>query len=922
MPVFDKNSWDRVSREVDVILTLDDPARVTHMAALTATDPELAALVADFLSRQDSVDATAFLSPAHRASLTAQPAPSLEGAVVGNYELVRRLGRGGMGDVWLGRRNDGRFEGMVAVKLLGIALMGGDGESRFRREGSILARLSHPHIAQLRDAGITAAGQPYLVLDYVDGEKLDDYCDQRTLPPDVRIRLVLQVLDAVSHAHANLVIHRDLKPANILVTAAGDVKLLDFGIATLSDPDPANAASATNSRALTPEYAAPEQILGDAITTSTDIYAVGALLFRLLAGRHPTAEGAATQADMLRAILEREPQRLSDAVRAERAAGTPSAHDVAAKRSGTPEKLVRTYRGDLDNIVMHALQRDPARRYQTAADMAKDLRAFLGHGVVSVRADSVTYRVQQFVRRNRVGVAAVGMVIAALLTATVVSRRQMRIAQDERDRAQLSARFTQAVGDIQLRLLTTVDSADNALTPNERLAQAQQQLAATYRNDPPVYSALLAMLGDRYGQLNDLARQSELQLLAAEQSHIARAARVEAQQRCVAAWAMYRSDRSDSASQQLDLATALLRTAPTTADPGAAVACNTAAAARFSQQQQYDSAIARLRGSVVLLRTAGDSASNNMDVALNSLSLLQNQAGRPRDGAATSSELQRVLLRKGQGMSEGYFVVAGNLVAAFLNLGEFAEARRVLDVERKKIEAPGRETTLPIVLQFRALQVAHRLGDADMVIRYARPLLEKAGKQLPSAITAEAYASLGEAYVARGDIRSAQRTETALESLLSASEKNPRNALLLAMLSASLSTAKGNQSTARAALTRALSGAGYVAGAKPASWMAIPLLRASDAALAASDTAAAAQLARDARIAATTDSLSLRQSAVVGDALRAESRAALAGGGVQQAAELAQRSLVPLAAGYGAASPQVAAARASLVSQGGSRSAP
>src|SRR6185437_8003299 len=205
-----------------------------------------------------------------------EPPPSLEGLTVGAYTLERPLGQGGMGTVWLARRSDGRFEGRAAVKFLNLALLDPVGRERFQREGTLLARLTHPNIARLIDAGLTPAGQPYLVLEYIEGRRIDHYCDEERLPPARRIELFLQVLGAVAHAHANLIVHRDLKPSNILVARDGTAKLLDFGIAKLLEEGQSGAEASTltdvGGRVLTPEYAAPEQIRGEAVTIATDVY--------------------------------------------------------------------------------------------------------------------------------------------------------------------------------------------------------------------------------------------------------------------------------------------------------------------------------------------------------------------------------------------------------------------------------------------------------------------------------------------------------------------------------------------------------------------------------------------------------------------------------------------------------------------------
>src|SRR5262249_27107582 len=323
------------------------------------------------------------------------------------------------------------------------ALIGRAGEARFRREGSILARLTHPNIARLIDAGVSPTGQPYLVLELVVGKRIDQYCDDARLEVDARLRLFLDVLDAVAHAHTNLVVHRDLKPTNVLVTEAGTVKLLDFGIAKLLEDEqlPAEATELTRDagRALTPEYAAPEQLLGASVTTATDVYALGVLLYVLLGGQHP-AGSTRSSAELVKAIVETSPMRLSDAVTASKALDAQTLQDNAAKRAATPERLANALRGDLDNIVGKALKKIPAERYASVTALADDIRRYLAQEPVSARADTFSYRAAKFVRRNRLAVALASAAVMALLaglagTITQADRasRQARLATEQRD---------------------------------------------------------------------------------------------------------------------------------------------------------------------------------------------------------------------------------------------------------------------------------------------------------------------------------------------------------------------------------------------------------------------------------------------------------------------------------------------------------
>jgi tetratricopeptide (TPR) repeat protein len=396
--------WPHVSPYLDRVLDIvDDRARRTWLDALREEDGVLAAEVEALLRQHHAVQAEGFLEPSGSPEWL-EMAPERVGA----YTLLTLLGRGGMGTVWLAQRSDGQFERRVAIKLLNRSL--GSGEARFRREGQILARLAHPHIAQLLDAGVSGRGNPYLVLELVDGEPIDRYCDEHRLDVRARLRLFLDVLDAVGRAHAALIVHRDIKPSNVLVTTDGAVKLLDFGIAKLlEDGEPGAAAlTAEGAAALTLAYAAPEQVTGQPVSTATDVYALGVLLYVLLTGRHPAGGQLHSPAGLVKAIVDMEPPRPSDVV---------------------IEKARRLLRGDLDTIVGVALKKEPEARFRSVVEFADDVRRYLRHEPIKVRPESFAYRAAKFVRRNRVPVAAAVAVVAALSAGLYTTNRQRVLAE-------------------------------------------------------------------------------------------------------------------------------------------------------------------------------------------------------------------------------------------------------------------------------------------------------------------------------------------------------------------------------------------------------------------------------------------------------------------------------------------------------------
>ena len=456
--------WTELSATLDQLLDLDPVERAARLAAMRQENASLATDVEALLAGQHAIDHEDFLNGS-ALGLTHAPQQSLAGQVIGAYTLECALGHGGMGTVWLASRSDGRFVGKAAVKLLNLGMLHPGAAHRFTREGNILARLTHPNIARLLDAGVTAAAQPYLVLEYVDGEPIDRYCDARGLDTDARVRLFLDVLAAVADAHRNLVLHRDLKPSNILVTADARVKLLDFGISKLQEdsqtPGVATDATRNGERAITPEYAAPEQIEGTTVSTATDIYALGVLMYVLLAGRHPTGGDAVTTMQRLRAVLETEPPRMSEVVQIGDADG-----NAADARNLTT--LTRALRGDLDNIAAKALKKSPAQRYASADAFAEDLRRYLRHEPVGARPDSLFYRTSRFVRRNRIPVALVSFVFLALIVGLVGTLTQARratreaiVAEGERGRADRAVTVANNQRDFAERELSRADAVND-----------------------------------------------------------------------------------------------------------------------------------------------------------------------------------------------------------------------------------------------------------------------------------------------------------------------------------------------------------------------------------------------------------------------------------------------------------------------------
>jgi serine/threonine-protein kinase len=488
----DRN-WTRLSRLLDEALDLPPAEREGWLTSLGPEHAPLEARLRALLAHAPSLQASSFLdAPPSLGSFSIGSPTSLDGsssdvagpdaagAIVGRYRLLRRIGEGGMGTVWLAERADGLLQREVALKLPRGAWPRAHLVERMGRERNILAALAHPNIARLYDAGVTSGGRPYLALEYVKGRPIDAYCATERLDVRGRAAVFLQVVQAVAYAHAALVVHRDLKPSNILVTQDGQVRLLDFGIAKLLE-EGARQTQLTEAagRPHTPEYASPEQIAGEPLGIATDVYSLGVVLYELLAGTRPYRLGRESIGALETAILETDPDPPSAA-----------ALDVP---------LRKTLRGDLDTIVLKALKKRPVDRYPTVNALGDDLQRYLDGRPVLARPDSTPYRLSKFVRRHKLAVAAVAFVIASLTVFGVLSARQARVLAGERRIAQIERDTSEQVVRVLIDLFETTNPSvrpDGDRMPlGEFLAGAQARSLASLRSTPAVRARLQQVLG-------------------------------------------------------------------------------------------------------------------------------------------------------------------------------------------------------------------------------------------------------------------------------------------------------------------------------------------------------------------------------------------------------------------------------------------
>jgi serine/threonine protein kinase/Tfp pilus assembly protein PilF len=431
---------------------------------------------------------------------------------IGPYRVLRTLGAGGMGEVYLAERADAQFEQQVAIKVVHGGALAVGMHSRLKLERQILAQLDHPNIAHLLDGGALPDGSAYIVMEYIDGVAIDAFCDSHRLDITARLGLFQTVCGAVHYAHQNLIVHRDLKPSNILVTAAGVPKLLDFGIAKLLDDRQAArhtlAVTQADIRIMTPDHASPEQVKGQVITTSSDVYVLGVLLYKLLCGVGPFFIASVRLAEIERAICERDPPPPSNMVSI---ADSPESRAIAQARNSTANRLRRTLRGDLDNIVLMAMRKEPERRYASAQQMASDIQRHLDGMPVIARGDTLSYRSAKFVRRHWLPVAAsfsAALIVLAFATTTYLQSVRIAAERDrasqQRERAEHERARAEEVSSFLVNLFRLSDPGENRgnqVTARELLDSGAKRLQVGLQDQPATKAALLSTVGTVYDSL-------------------------------------------------------------------------------------------------------------------------------------------------------------------------------------------------------------------------------------------------------------------------------------------------------------------------------------------------------------------------------------------------------------------------------------
>lgn len=757
-----RDTWHSVSAHLDAALDLPPADRAQWLASLRDENAPLADTIAAWLQDLDAANADGFLADTDSAS-----APSaLPGLVVGAYRLIEPIGHGGMGSVWLAERNDRRFEGQAAVKLLNVGLVGQAAEARILREGTILAQLAHPHLAHLIDAGVSSSGQPYLVLEHVKGEHIDRYCDARRLSVRDRVRLFLDVLAPVAHAHANLVVHRDLKPSNVLVTADGHVKLLDFGIAKLLHDESASSDATLLTRegasALTPAFAAPEQVTGEPITTATDVYALGVLLYVLLTGRHPALEEGASPATLLKTIVERDPPRASQA------AVDPSAHaglgpdERAAARGVTPAKLRQLLAGDLDTILSTALKKAPTERYATVTALADDLRRFLADEPIGARADSLGYRLAKLVRRNRSAAAFAALALAALLaglagTITQARRatRQAEVATAQRDFARRQLSRAEAINDLNAFLIADAAPLGASFTARDLLARAERILDRQQSDGDDVRVEMGVAIGRLYGTLGETAKANSILAAAYEASRPLADPVVRAKAACALGGAVVRLGEVVRAR---DLVQEGLAELPADSQYALAMAfCHLCGVGVQNWSGDGEAAIAHVRSAQRLARESGaSSALLELRMAMDLAESLRN-AGRNSEADGAFSDAYDRMVTLGREDTERAGTLLNNWALVVSALGRPRDAEAMFRRAVRIGSAAGSEAGVEPILWNNLARTLAELGRHAEAIVLAERAYDGATRQRDAIVIDQSLLLRSRIHLEAGDLPRAAR---------------------------------------------------------------------------------------------------------------------------------------------------------------------
>ncbi|MEO7522230.1 MAG: serine/threonine-protein kinase [Gemmatimonas sp.] len=776
--------WRETDRIVDAALDLAPDRRAEFVAKACGDDAALCADVgrllqscddaSDFLERPAAEFAAGLVAAATTAEHTAGGS-SMQGVRVGPYRIVREAGRGGMGTVYLAERDDDQYRHEVALKLVRRdAAYDGTLIRRLVEERQILASLEHPGIARLLDGGVTVDGLPFFAMEYVPGSPIDRYCDSHALPVESRLVLFAQVCDVVQYAHRRLVVHRDLKPSNILVTDDGDVKLLDFGIAKLLAPDGTSARgpdTITGYHLMTPEYASPEQLRGEPVSTGSDVYSLGVLLYKLLTGRHPH-DAVGRQHTVIR--------RDDDVTRPSLAIGSDAvAAEIARTRGTNAARLHRALAGDLDTIVLTAMRTDPERRYGSAEQLGSDIRRHLAGLPVSARRDTVGYRLHKFVRRHRVGVGAAAVVALLLAGSTIVTIAQSARIASERDTAQTVSAFL-------VDLFNAADpygGEDREVTARTLLDSGAARVSRELAGQPAVRAHLTATIGRAYyglGRYDDARRLLEQALSLRE---LIAGSSDSSYTRTASLLAATMLDQGDNvAAESLFRSTlATRRRQLGVSHPDVALSLRGVAQA-VRARGAYADAEALVRQALAIQR--GQRPLNPLDVAA-TLNVLAHLHRERRDFAGAATLYREVYALRRDALGDAHPDVANTIVnigAALAGAGDFANAEPLLrqGIASKQKSLGDEHPDIATDMSGLAA-LLHEKGDVTAAESLYRETLARQRRLLPRghSRTAVTLLGLGNILVDRAAARDAKPPLREAERLLREAEPLLREALAI-----------------------------------------------------------------------------------------------------------------------------------------------
>jgi len=911
MTLPDPARWAVLSPLLDELLDLGPHARTARLQEWQQRDPEMARELQDLLGAHVLAAASGLLEG------TADPVPIdasiAAGADIGAYRLEGLLGEGGSGSVWRARRVDGRFEGKVAIKLLHPSRIDKASLARFRREGGILARLTHPNIARLFDAGVAAGGRPYLILEFVAGEHIDAYADKRRLTVRQRVALFRQVIQAVAHAHSHLVVHRDIKPSNILVDAHGVVKLLDFGIAKLLDAEGASPlerdATLDGARLLTPGYAAPEQLMGGELTTATDVYALGVVLYTLLAGSHPTMPGRSTPAEAIRSTIDADPVLLHAAASADDA----RAAERANVRSTSAPRLVQLLRGDLSNIVARCLRKNPAERYTTAAALGEDLRRYLEDEPVQARPDSLLYRSAKFIRKYRVAVAASVLATGLLIVATIVSTWQMFEAQRQREEAAASATKAEAARRLLTLMVGEIGAENGAMSPT-KIIDRGMYLLDQQKTDTPTMVDQLAQMGSHYSRLNETAKE-----LAALQRAEAIARRLGYDQGlakvlCEQVDPELLLEHRDRAQSLLAEAGQIIATLARR-DPTLEASCESSAAAVDDAAGHSNDAIAHAEHALTLLRADGRLGDPLYAAIASRLSKFHDDLGHAREAHEYTELALAAYDRAGAGGSIDMLTTLNNQAADLVNFGQLRQALEVSDGVMHRVAARGTSPAVGLGFGANHAAILSAVGrHAEALAELERIVADAAAINNPFWLQRAQY------FRARALLRAGRHAEAreALDTVEQSYGKDPiankRYLEYVTLTRAELLLRSGSTGAADALMSGLLQALHYPADKSP--WVlrgALPV--AAEIALALRDVSTAQSYATSAVELARGSAIDPARSADFGRAMVLLGKAQRAGGLETSGLQTIRQALPSLMGGLGPEHAEVQEARAMLATQ-------